>query len=95
MNVKEKIKAIEGILRIEEQNYMRGGGEYIGTFQSTYSKSNIIDFLLDTCFCLETKNGNLETIVKKLNKKIELLEKYLEIEVKEIPSETKYTKKGE
>jgi len=96
MNVKEKLKAIEELLRIEEfsTDFITG---YTGTFWDVRheGKNNIINFLMDTCCVLDSQIQHQGTTIQKLNKKIELLEKYLEIEVKEIPSETKYAKKGE
>jgi len=91
MNVKEKIKEIEEILGIRESEHYR---TYKGIYTDVVSGCpiSLVDFLRDWTFRQDVAVQRLESTVTKLNKKIELFEKYLEIEMKKIPSKTKYAK---
>jgi hypothetical protein len=65
--------------------------EILGIRESEHYRT-YVDFLRDWTFRQDVAVQRLESTVTKLNKKIELFEKYLEIEMKKIPSKTKYAK---
>ena len=66
--------------------------DILGIRESEHYRTYDVDFLRDWTFRQDVAVQRLESTVTKLNKKIELFEKYLEIEMKKIPSKTKYAK---